>query len=332
MRDEPLPRSLRTSRASWRSIGFLRAWLSTLLICILPAASATQSPVLVAPGVYALIGDIGDITPQNRGVIGNAEFVVGDSGVLVIDTGVSFRYGQQVRAAIARVTPLPVQLVVLTTPIQEFHFGAAAFQDRGIPVLAHRKAAALIAERCATCLMRLRATLGEEEMAGSRVIVPDRLIDDSASMTIAGRVIDLLYFGWASAPGDLAVFDRASGVLFAGGLISVDRIPRLRDGNLKGWIAALEQLERIPARIIVPGHGPIATREQAARTMAYLRALKARVDALYRQGVGLSKVVAAADLPEFRSWSLYDTMHAENVQHWYLQLEKDDLRSEGKKP
>ncbi len=296
------------------------------------AAPAAQSPLAVASGVYVLTGDIGDITPQNRGVVGNAEFVVGDSGVLVIDTGVSFRYGQEMLATIARITPLPVQLVVLTTPIQEFHFGAAAFQDRGVPIVAHRNAAELIAQRCETCLMRLRATLGEEEMAGSRVIVPDRLIDDSTSLTIAGRRIDLLYFGWASAPGDLAVFDRSSGVLFAGGLISIDRIPRLRDANLDGWIAALEQLDRIPARIIVPGHGPIATREQARGTMTYLRALKARVETLYRQGVGLSKVVAAADLPEFRSWSLYDTMHAENVQHCYLQLEKADLRGERNKP
>ncbi len=151
-------------------------------------------------------------------------------------------------------------------------------------------------------------------------------------MTVGGRAIDLLYFGRASAPGDLAIFDRASGVLFAGGLISLDRIPRLRDGDLDGWIAALEQLDRVPARIIVPGHGPVATREQARGTMAYLRALKARVETLYRQGVGLSQAVAAADLPKFRSWSLYDTMHAENVQHWYLHLEKDELRGEGRKP
>ena len=319
-------------RTSSRPIGFLRIWLSVVLCCMVSAASAAQSPVAVAPGVYVLTGDIGDITPQNHGVVGNAQFVVGDSGVLVVDTGVSFRYGQEMLATIARITPLPVQLVVLTTPIQEFHFGAAAFQDRRVPILAHRSAAELIAQRCEICLRRLRATLGEEEMAGSRVIVPDRLVDEGRSMTIVDRSIDLLYFGGASAPGVLAVFDRASGVLFAGGLISIDRIPRLRDGNLDGWIAALEQLDRVPARIIVPGHGPIATREQARGTLVYLRALKGRVEALYRQGVGLSEVVAAADLPEFRSWSLYDTMHAENVQHWYLQLEKDDLRGEEKKP
>ncbi len=319
-------------RTSSHSIGFCRAWLSTILYCIVPAAFAAQSPVAIAPGVYVLIGDIGDVTPQNRGVVGNAQFLVGDSGVLVVDTGVSFRHGQEMRATIGRTTPLPVQLVVLTTPIQEFHFGAAAFQDSGVPILAHRKAAELIAQRCETCLKRLRATLGEEEMAGSRVIVPDRLIDEGTSMTIGGRTIDLLYFGWASAPGDLAVFDRASGVLFAGGLISIDRIPRVRDGDLDGWIAALEQLDRIPARIIVPGHGPIATREQARQTMAYLLALKAKVETLYRQGLGLSKVVAAADLPEFRSWSLYETMHAENVQHQYLKLEKDDLRRQETKP
>lgn len=319
-------------RTSWHRVVLLRAWISTALLCIVPTAFAAQNPTMVAPGVYVLTGDIGEIAPQNRGVVGNAGFVVGETGVLVVDTGVSFRYGQEMLATIQRTTPLPVQLVVLTTPIQEFHFGAAAFQDRGVPILAHRKAAELIAERCETCLKRLRVTLGEDEMKGSRVIVPDRLIDESRAMTIGGRVIDLLYFGRASAPGDLAVFDRSSGVLFAGGLVSVDRIPRLRDGDLDGWIAALEQLERIPARIVVPGHGPIGTRDAARATLVYLRALKSRVEALYRAHASLSDALGTADLPAFRTWSLYGTMHPENVQHLYLQLERDDLRREGKKP
>lgn len=302
-----------------------RRCLLCLALCA-PLVAWAQTPVEVAPGVYALIGDLGDVTPGNQGVVGNAGFVVADGGVLAIDTGVSYRYGERMMAAIAAISTAPVQLVVLTDPIQEFHFGSAAFQDRGVPVLAHRDAAQLIASRCEICLSKLRKALGAEAMARSRVVVPDRLIDDSTTVRVGNREVELLYLGGGSAPGNLAVFDRRSGVLFAGGLVSIGRIPRLRDGDLRVWTDALTKLRSLPATIIVPGHGPVATPAEADRTLAYLNALEAKVTALYRQGAGLVAAVRDGDLPEFRSWSLYETFHAENVQAIYLRLESADLR------
>lgn len=275
-----------------------------------------------------MVADLGDVTPANHGVVGNLGFIVGTRGVLAVDAGVSYRSGEAMRAAIAAVTPLPVQSVVLTDPIQEFHFGAPALQDRGTTVIAHRDAAALIAQRCETCLKRLRATLGNDEMAGSRVVVPDRLVDATTTIDLGDRPVDLLYFGRGSTPGNLAVFDRTSGVLFAGGLVSNDRVPRLRDGDLQGWLDALDKLAAVPARVLVPGHGAIAKPVDAIRTAAYLVALRERVTALYRQGAGLATALRAADLPAYGGWSLYSTLHPENVQELYLRLEKADLDKE----
>jgi len=291
----------------------------------LPLVAWGQQITPVAAGVYASIADLGDVTPANRGEVGNLGFVVGDTGVLAIDAGVSYRHGEAFMKSIAATTPLPVVLVVLTDPIQEFHFGAAPFQDRGVPILAHREAAALIAQRCATCLQRLRVTLGEAEMARSRVVVPDRLIDETTSLKVGGRELELLYFGRTAAPGNLAVLDRRSGVLFAGGLVSVDRIPRLRDGDLDAWIGALERLDAVGATVIVPGHGPVCTPAQARRTLDYLLALRSTVETLYRRGVGLGEARKSAELAEFRDWSLYATLHPENVQELYLRLERADL-------
>ena len=139
--------------------------------------AVTSELTVVAPGVYALIGDSGEISPQNLGVVGNAGFIVGDRGVVVVDTGISYRYGKAMFATIAGVTPLPVELVIISHPIQEFLFGAAAFQEQNVPILTHQKTAELMRNRCAVCLKNLRRLLGEEEMRASSVVVPDRLVE-----------------------------------------------------------------------------------------------------------------------------------------------------------
>jgi glyoxylase-like metal-dependent hydrolase (beta-lactamase superfamily II) len=305
-----------------------RVWQGVLWLLFFysPVAWSVSSELsVVAPGVYALIGDAGEISPQNRGAVGNAGFIIGDRGVVVVDTGISYRYGKAMLATIAGVTPLPVELAIISHPIQEFLFGAAAFQERHIPILAHEKTAELMRNRCAVCLKNLRRLLGEEEMRGSSVVVPDRLVEQSLRLSLGGRDVELLHYGWASTPGDLAVFDRASGVLFAGGLVSVGRIPELRDADLRGWISALQQLEKLPIKWVIPGHGPVSTAQQMTQTLNYLTALEAKVRALYKKGVGLTDTIAQAQLPDFASWNLYSVIHPQNVQHVYLRLENEDF-------
>ena len=77
------------------------------------APAAALEPVAVAVDVYVFPGEDGEAAPDNGGRIGNAGFIVGSSGVVVIDTGVSYLHGREMLAGIARVTPLPVRLVII---------------------------------------------------------------------------------------------------------------------------------------------------------------------------------------------------------------------------
>jgi glyoxylase-like metal-dependent hydrolase (beta-lactamase superfamily II) len=304
----------------------LRCSLACLLLIgvWLPSAHALQ-PIQVGEGVYAFIGDLGEIGPDNGGDIGNSGFIVGSSGVIVIDTGVSFRHGQAMIEAIRRVSDKPVELVVNTHAVQEFLFGNAAFAESGAPLVAHAKSVELMRSRCQHCLENLRKILGPQAMAGTRLVLPEKTVDRSTTLEVAGRTLELLYFGWASTPGDMAVLDRDSGVLFAGGLVSAGRIPALRDGKLDGWLQALEQLGRVRARVIVPGHGPAGGPEIIQATASYLRALDEKVQVLYKAGAGLIDVVDVATLPAYAGWSMYPSLHRQNVLHRYLQLEVEEL-------
>lgn len=287
-----------------------------------PAAGRVDT---LAPGVYLMRGSGGEAGPENLGRTGNAGFIVGPSGVLVIDTGVSYRHGLALLAEIARITPLPVRRVLVTHTRQEFLFGAAAFRERGIPVHMHRHAARLMAARCEVCLKTLRRVLGEDEMRGTTTFTPDAVFDDAHAVDVIGRPVRVLYFGHSSGPGDIAVLDPGSGVLFAGGLLDQGYIPDVQDGDVAAWASALAALQALPLRRLVPGHGPAAGPELVGTVAAYLAQLQARMAELLARGAALSEAADLAELPAFKAWDQYDTIHRRNASVMYLRLEREQM-------
>jgi glyoxylase-like metal-dependent hydrolase (beta-lactamase superfamily II) len=303
--------------------------LAVLLLAVqLSAHAAALEPVKVADGVYAFIGGPGEPGADNAGNIGNSGFIIGDDGVVVIDTGISYRHGRAMLEAIARVTPRPVRLAIITHAVQEFVFGNAAFEECDIPLAAHAQTVELMRSRCEHCLENLNKVLGPQVMEGSRLVLPARIVDGSTRLAVAGSQLELLYFGWAATPGDLAVYHPASGVLFAGGLVSSGRIPELRDGKIAGWLSALDRLEEIPLRWVVPGHGPVSAPAAIAQTRAYLLALDARVRELYGSGATLLEAVDRVDLPQYAGWDMYPAAHRRNAHQRYLELELDEFGTE----
>lgn len=285
-------------------------------------AARALDPVPVAPGVYAFVGEGGAPSAENRGRVANAGFVIGTTGVVVIDTGTSLRFGREMAAAIRRVTDLPVKLVIITNANQEFVFGTGAF--KGARIAAHRETIHLIKARCQHCLDTLRPLLGNE-LQGTRLVVPDRKVDSSARLRAGGVRLELLHFGWASTPGDLVVFLPETGVAFGGGMVSASHVPRIRDCDFEGWQRALARLKALPIRALVPGFGPVSDIAAIDATAGYLAALDAQVRALYAQTSSLIDALERADLDTFSHWAGYDVHHRANVQHRYLQLEIMDL-------
>jgi len=296
-----------------------------VLLALSSAAVRAREPVRVAEDVYAFVGATDEASPDNGGFTGNAGFIVGSEGIVVIDTGGSYRIAEEMLAAIRTVSDKPVALVVNTHAVQDFLFGNAAFAALGAPLLTHRRSADLMRERCAHCLENLGLLLGDRAMAGTRLVVPQRLMEHSQVLHVGGRELELLHFGWGATPGDIVVLDRRAGVVFAGGLASIGRIPETRDGKLAGWIAALDALAMLPARRVVPGHGPISDLGEVRRTQAYLRDLDALVRRLYEDGLSLLEALDASELPAYRNWGAYASVHRRNVQQRYLELELDDL-------
>ena len=289
----------------------------------------------VADGVYMVPGAPGEVDVQTLGRIGNSGFIVGETGVLAIDTGTSYQHGLALLAEIRRVTDKPVRLVLITHTRQEFLFGATAFRENGIAVSMQRKAAGLMQARCERCLKTLRQVLGDEAMRGTAMFKPDQEFDASHTLDTSpaiGRRVRVLYFGHSSGPGDVAVLDERTGVLFAGGLLDHLRIPDVQDSDLDHWTEALQALRTLPLRAIVPGHGPLAPPAAINTEMRYLAQLRTRLAALLNSGTALSDVPDASTLPEFARWDQYDTIHRRNASILFVRFEREQMFRQASSP
>ena len=306
---------------------FLAGWsaavLSALQGCALAGAKPSGQAVMMAPGVYMVAGSGGAADEQNRGRIGNAGFIVGDRGVIAIDTGTSYAHGRELLALIREVTDQPVRVALITHTRPEFLFGAAAFRERGIPVRMHSRTARLMASRCETCLKTLRQTVGEEAMRGTEMYQPDQQFDTSHQIDLIGRPVKLLYFGHSSGPGDIAVLDMQTEVLYAGGLLDTHRIPDIQDSELAGWQQALRDLQGIRLSRVVPGHGAASSASLIMAVQRYLTQLEARTRSLVAKGTSLLSIAEDGELPEFENWDQYDTIHRRNAAIAFLRFERD---------
>jgi glyoxylase-like metal-dependent hydrolase (beta-lactamase superfamily II) len=319
------PFCTRSARPSALSFWLAVAIAATFNALAPTAAMARQAQLSnVANNVYALVGTGDTVTRDNRGRVANAGFIVGPTGVIVIDTGVSYNQGKQILDAIREVTELPVELVIVTHAVREFVFGAAVFEEAGARIAAHSETRDLMKARCAQCLEHLREELGSE-MDGSRLVLPDTLLDNDKTISAGGVEIEVLFFGWAATPGDVAILHRETGTLFAGGLVSANHVPVIRDADFEGWQRALRELLTLPLRRVVPGFGPPSGLESIHATAHYLKALDLRARALYEESASLLEAIDQASMPEFAGWHAYDPNNRRNALHRRLQLEIEDL-------
>ena len=309
-----------------RTLHCRRWWLALLGLTFPAFAAPAILPVdELANGVFVIPAPLADATPENHGRVINSGFIVGRDGVIVIDSGANHRHGEAILAAVARVTPKPVKLLINTHPHPQNVLGNSAFAERGIPILATAATIAAMNERCPNCLASLRQSVGDEAMRATRIQLPDTTLAASPALEIAGRQLRLLQFGHGHTEGDLAVFDEASAALFSGDLIYSGQIPHLSEANTAGWIAALSQVAALPIRILIPGRGPVGGAGDLAPIRRYLSELRQRVAAAYQEGRSADEAIALAELQEFSGWHGYAARHGRNVQHVYFEIERHDL-------
>jgi glyoxylase-like metal-dependent hydrolase (beta-lactamase superfamily II) len=217
----------------------------------------------------------------------NTGIVVGDDGVMVIDTQATPAMAQDVIRHIRQVTDKPIKYVVLSHYHAVRVLGASAYQPREI--IASEATLEMIRER------------GKEDMASEIGRFP-RLFRDVESipgltwptitfareMTVwMGKLeVRISQVGAGHTRGDSIVWLPAQRVLFSGDLVEYNAGIYTGDAQLAEWPATLDRLAALKPQRLVPGRGAaLMTAADSLKAIAFTRDFVSALYACAKEGV-----------------------------------------------
>jgi quinoprotein relay system zinc metallohydrolase 2 len=261
---------------------------------------------------------------HNRGEIANIGFIEGSRCVAVIDTGGSPEQGRALRDAVRSMTHIPICFVINTHVHPDHLYGNRAFKEPGIRFVGHHKLAAAIAARAAFYRDKASRDLGFA-LTADDFVMPDMEVTGDLDLDLGDRRLTLTAHGTAHTDNDLSVYDHHTQTLWLADLLFMDHLPVI-DGSLNGWLNVLERVKQIPAKRVVPGHGPIAAfwPSAAEPEARYLRLLQTEIRSAIKQGRTIEQAMASVGQSERGRWKLFDEFHPRNVATAFAELEWED--------
>lgn len=266
-----------------------------------PAAPEPYTLKQVGPGVWAAID-------RNGQSGSNAGFIVGDDGVLVVDSFFNPDSAKALLADIRKTTPLPIRYVVNTHYHIDHVSGDQVFHDAGALIVAQRNVRSWM--RTENLKFFGPDPKPEQKTRVEALALPDIGVERDLTLWLGSRRVDVRYV-LGHTGGDLVVGAPDARVLFCGDLLWRRIPPNLIDGTLSQWTATLANFEHRPqaaSTVFVPGHGDVANVADVAELRSYLQDLVATVSAQLRAGLKgdeLAKASVAALTPKYGTWDYF---------------------------
>jgi len=294
-------------------------------VAAIGGAAGAQAPVptlpfalkQVGPGVYAAIDG------PERKALSNAGFVIGDDGVLVIDSLFTPEAAQALVAKIRRITPKPIRYVVNTHYHADHTGGDQVMRDAGAIIIAHKNVRGWVRANNFN-LFGDRIT-PELRARVEALALPDLTTDKGFTIWLGSRKIEVrIVLGHTG--GDLTVAVPDAKVLFTGDVLWRKVAPNLIDGSVEEWSASAADFVSAPdaAEIrFVPGHGDVADAKDVTEFRAYLLELRRLVGEGRKAGLKddrLVQDVAPKMRARFADWMISDRSIAAEILYMNEEL------------
>ena len=309
-----------------------------------PKAADDFTVVKVADGVYAGIAKAGGLATGNSG------FVVGDEGVLVIDTFLTPIAAEELIEAIGTETKQPIKFAINTHYHLDHTGGNQVFAARSIPILSHDNvigwqttknrrflpAVEELQKRRGDVARQLAETPADQVEKRTQVERQLRRLDAMLTIHLTNPTVTfsvgslqlhlgkreiILFTLPGHTGGDILAYIPDANVVYTGDMAWRKTLPNLVDATVNDWIPSLDTLlNKYPTAKFVPGHGDVATADDIREFRGYLDDLRSRVKKAIADGVTLDQAKQQLTLPEkYKSFG-FQNFATPNVEDMYKEL------------
>jgi len=306
-----------------------------VLLCFafLPSASANKEvatvpmeAVKVGTHSYFVQGQAGVASSANEGFMSNAGFVVTRDGVVVFDALASPPLAEKLVGLIRKVTPKPIKRVIVSHYHADHFYGLQVFKALGAEIWAHRAAeGATRTEEAAQRLTQRREVLFPWVDENTQLLEADYFVEGDTDFEMGGVKFALRHVGPAHSSEDLALMVRNDGVLFAGDLVFIGRVPFVGDADSAGWIAGMDKLIALKPEVLVPGHGSPSRNpgKDLVFTRDYLKFLRTHMGQAARDMVPFEQAYENTDWSKYRFMPAFNEANRLNAYNQYLLMEQE---------
>ena len=229
---------------------------------------------------------------------GNVAVYVTSEGVLLVDDMFD-RNHADILDQVKSVTDKPIKYVV-NTHQHDDHAGGDLKMLPIAEVIAHRN---------------VRANLSDikqpyyEDTPGTPIGLPRITFSDELSVHLGGKEIRAKYFGRGHTSGDAVIYFPDLRVIHTGDLFlgraagrgaaaAQTRPPGVniyvdyaQGGSFLEWTKTLDGALRLDFDTVIPGHGPVSTKDDVAKFRADLETMRNRVAGLVKEGKSKADIV-----------------------------------------
>jgi glyoxylase-like metal-dependent hydrolase (beta-lactamase superfamily II) len=252
-----------------------------------PQPAAKLTPQAPAPMTAEKIKD--NLYWFKSGVMANSGFYIGEKSVTVIDVKMTPDGAKAMIAAIAAITPKPIDTIILTHSDGDHVNGLTAFPE-GLRIIASENTR-----------KEMEEAFKDEKAAALRAYLPTVTFKAGTVFIPEGLPARLANFGPAHTSGDTIVFFPKEKAAFVGDLVFLGRDPlvhRQKGGTSFGLVRNLLQILMLDADVFISGHNDPETKADILGELKSIQEKQAKIKDLIAAGKSLDEIKIAFGIKE----------------------------------
>jgi cyclase len=213
---------------------------------------------------------------------------------------------------IARITDMPIRVVIVTNHHEDRSGINANFLAAGAQIIAQENAA---------------SHLAADRSSSDKLGLPTITYANDYALQFGGVEVKLIHFGNAHTDGDTVVYFPNLKVVAVGDLFTPDTPdPDFSEGgSLVGWAPVLIEILKLDFDVVVPSMGPMITRDDLVAFKTKIEILVSRARALVNKGVPKDQLFAQLGTEDF-GWRFSFT--PDDLDRFYAELSSSKMVSE----